>query len=723
MKILFVEDMPMDAELAERLLRKDGLDFESVRVDTCDAFLEALESFAPDIVVSDYSMPAFDGMSALLLARKHDPLLPFVVLTGSMNEDTAVACMKAGASDYVIKEHMSRLPFAVKEAMELCQTQRRNGDQERMLKQNEERYRTLFDGSSAVMLILDPDGGRIADANQTALAFYGLPGTELIGMTVDQVSIASKEQIRERLLRALKLELRVSESRHKKADGTEVDVELHTGPIRIEGKTFLLAIIHDISERKKAQRERDYAAARLSQFMAASPTVTFSLRLAPGNASLEWISENVHRVLGYTLDEALAPDWWFRNVHPLDRSQALAGMAEATKRGSYSQEYRFLRKDKAEVWLLEELRTMENEDGEEGVIGTLTDISERKIAEEELRIKGAALEAAENAVVLTDRIGAIEWVNSAFERLTGFIKAEAMGRNLGQLVKSGKHEQAFFRSLWETISSGETWSGEIWNRRKNGDLYLEEMTITPVLNQSRRIDHFIAIKRDVTERYQSQERLESSLKEKELLLREIHHRVNNNLQVISSLLSLSAARSSDAMYQAASGSMIRRIATMALAHEQLYGSKDVSKIGFSLYLREIVDILISADESIQTRPNLEFSLEEVFLNIEEAIPAGIAVSELVSNALRHGVQGLGEQGEITIDMRTLPSGELQIEVHDNGPGFPDGLDPSQAETLGLRLVDILSTQLWGSAEYKMDGGMSAFLRFTPGGGHPSLIGA
>ena len=463
MKILFVEDLPSDMELAARLLRKDGLEFESTRVDTRDAFLIALKEFRPDLIVSDYSMPSFDGMSALLLAKKQDPLMPFVMLTGSLNEDIAVSCMKAGASDYVIKEHMSRFSLAVREAMELSLTLRRTQVQEILLRQKEERYRTLFDGSSAVMLIVDPEMGRIVDANRTALEFYGLPGDSLIGLTVDQITTASAEQIQERLLSAENLDLRVSESRHKKADGTEVDVELHTGPIRIEGKTLLLAIIHDI-----------------------------------------------------------------------------------------------------------------------------------------------------------------------------------------------------------------------------------------------------------TERFQTRERLESSLREKEVLLREIHHRVNNNLQVISSLLSLSAAKTSDTKYQSASQAMIRRIAAMALAHEQLYSSKDVSRIDFSLYIREIVDLFISTEEPVQPGPNLEFALDKVFLDIEEAIPAGIVVSELVANALCHGVRGLGDRGRVWIEMHRGKDGQIQIEVKDNGSGFPDEVDPVKANSLGLQLVRILSAQLHGVIEYMMDGGTIASLRFTTG---------
>jgi len=123
LRILIVEDTPTDAELAERELRRGGLSFNAIRVETKEAFLRALEEFCPDLIISDYAMPHFDGMQALELTLQHDPTLPFIVLTGSMNEETAVECMKAGAADYVIKEHITRLPFAVKEALERKRTQ------------------------------------------------------------------------------------------------------------------------------------------------------------------------------------------------------------------------------------------------------------------------------------------------------------------------------------------------------------------------------------------------------------------------------------------------------------------------------------------------------------------------------------------------------------------------------------------------------------------------
>ncbi len=122
LRILFVEDLPTDQELAEWQLHAEGLEFISLRVETQDAFLHALDEFQPDLIISDYSMPEFDGMQALKLTQEMKRVIPFIVLTGSMNEDTAVECIKAGASDYVIKEHIHRLPFAVQEALKQQQT-------------------------------------------------------------------------------------------------------------------------------------------------------------------------------------------------------------------------------------------------------------------------------------------------------------------------------------------------------------------------------------------------------------------------------------------------------------------------------------------------------------------------------------------------------------------------------------------------------------------------
>lgn len=117
-RILFLEDLPADAEMAKRELKKAGIEFVGKVVETENDFRNELNGFLPDIIISDYSLPSFDGMSALKIVRKHTHYIPFIILTGSMNEETAVNCMKSGANDYVIKEQIKRLPYAVHEAIE-----------------------------------------------------------------------------------------------------------------------------------------------------------------------------------------------------------------------------------------------------------------------------------------------------------------------------------------------------------------------------------------------------------------------------------------------------------------------------------------------------------------------------------------------------------------------------------------------------------------------------
>lgn len=135
LRILIVEDFVTDAELAEWELRRGGIDFVSVRVETKDEFLSALSKYDPDLIISDYSLPLFNGRHALDLTLAHNPSLPLIILTGSINEETAVECMKAGAADYVIKEHIARLPFAVKGALERKQIQQARLTAERFLQQ------------------------------------------------------------------------------------------------------------------------------------------------------------------------------------------------------------------------------------------------------------------------------------------------------------------------------------------------------------------------------------------------------------------------------------------------------------------------------------------------------------------------------------------------------------------------------------------------------------
>ncbi len=180
LRVLIVEDLPTDAELCEREIRKVAAAAEFDRVETREAYLSALEAFQPDLIISDFKLPRFDGMSALRLALERAPDTPFIVTTGSMNEDTAVECMKAGAWDYVIKEHIKRLGPAVISALEQKQVRLRQKRAAEDLRASEEKYRCLIESTDDHVFLINRDL-RFIYANGKYLLRHGLTLESLVG--------------------------------------------------------------------------------------------------------------------------------------------------------------------------------------------------------------------------------------------------------------------------------------------------------------------------------------------------------------------------------------------------------------------------------------------------------------------------------------------------------------------------------------------------------------
>ncbi|MDI6616480.1 MAG: response regulator, partial [Syntrophaceae bacterium] len=224
--ILIIEDVPTDAELCEREVRKSLPHSEFMCVDTEKDYLAALKSFQPGLIISDYAMPQFDGMTALKLALKLVPETPFIILTGSMNEETAVECMKAGAWDYVIKEHIRRLGPAVVSVLRQAQLRKKRQATERELLKSEELFRKLFEEHSAVKLIVDPDTGWIINANDAAANFYGWSRERLRTMKVQDINTLPPEKVEGEMKKALASKRVRFEFRHRLADNSIRDVEV-----------------------------------------------------------------------------------------------------------------------------------------------------------------------------------------------------------------------------------------------------------------------------------------------------------------------------------------------------------------------------------------------------------------------------------------------------------------------------------------------------------------
>jgi two-component system cell cycle sensor histidine kinase/response regulator CckA len=183
LRILILEDVPMDAELVEYELERARIPFAARRVDSREEFLRELEDFHPDLILSDYTLPRFDGMTALSLARERAPSIPFLIVTGSVNEETAVGCMKAGATDYLLKSNLARIGPAIEAALERSRAHAEKTRAESALAASERRFRSLVQNSSDLVTILAPDG-TILYASDSAERIVGYTPKELVGRSL-----------------------------------------------------------------------------------------------------------------------------------------------------------------------------------------------------------------------------------------------------------------------------------------------------------------------------------------------------------------------------------------------------------------------------------------------------------------------------------------------------------------------------------------------------------
>jgi len=231
---------------------------------------------------------------------------------------------------------------------------------------------------------------------------------------------------------------------------------------------------------------------------------------------------------------------------------------------------------------------------------------------------------------------------------------------------------------------------------KDGTHRTAAVTGSPIYQDSK-VTSGISVARDITERVQAENRLRASLQEKEVLLKEIHHRVKNNLQIISSLLNLQAVHLQDPSLQAQYQDSQDRIRSMALIHERLYRSDDLAQIDFGSYLRDLTGSLAQTYQSQRQGITLNVSTDTVFLDIDTAMPCGLLVNELVSNALKHAFPS-GRNGTVSVELHNhaASSNQLRLVVRDDGIGFPADLEYPKTTTLGLQLVSSLVRQLGGT---------------------------
>ncbi|HEX7576124.1 MAG TPA: histidine kinase dimerization/phosphoacceptor domain -containing protein, partial [Candidatus Methanoperedens sp.] len=247
------------------------------------------------------------------------------------------------------------------------------------------------------------------------------------------------------------------------------------------------------------------------------------------------------------------------------------------------------------------------------------------------------------------------------------------------------------------------------HRRKDGTTFPVEVNISFIVLGKN--SYMVAVVRDITERKRIDEQIIQSLKEKEILLREIHHRVKNNMQIVSSLLGLQSGYIKEKKYIEMFRDSQNRINSMSLIHEKLYFSKDLAKIEFNEYISDLANSLFQSQGVKVGTIELSLNIENVSLGIDQGIPCGLIINELITNSLKYAFPD-GRKGEIKVSLCLNDENMVELVVGDNGVGIPDDIDFRKTESLGLRLVTILAEdQLHGEINLDRSRGTEFKIKF------------
>lgn len=391
LRILINEDMPSDAELLEHEIRKGAFDFITIRVENREGFLEALEQFKPDIILSDYHLPCFDGMQALTLARDHFPLIPFIIVTGAMNEEIAVECMKAGADDYVLKEHLKRLVPAISVALANSHDRKQQLLAEERLLSSEKKFRTIFENANDAIALLEDS--LFIDCNPMTERMFGCSREALLGHSPDEFSpefqnhgnISSRDLATEKIRNARDGTAQYFEWRHLNSDGIPIDVEVSLSPVQFDGRPLIMAVMRDITQKKQAERDLRESEAR---FKTLSQEFNLLLDAIPDtimlqSRDLEIIWANRAAIANFGGRDALTGDrYCYRLVHDTSKPHENCPVLESFRTGVPAKSIMQIRGDM--IWEVRAIPVRDDQGAIASVIEIGRDVTEFKKLEQQL---------------------------------------------------------------------------------------------------------------------------------------------------------------------------------------------------------------------------------------------------------------------------------------------------------------------------------------------------
>ncbi len=322
------------------------------------------------------------------------------------------------------------------------------------------------------------------------------------------------------------------------------------------------------------------------------------------------------------------------------------------------------------------------------------------------------LDANPNLIFVKDREGNLILGNQALTDFFGINIENLMGLTDDKLPPNKADLKRFITQDQEVfVTLKEKFIPEEHYHTRTGEVQWFQTIKKPIFSIDGQVEQVLGVATNITQRKMAEMKIQESLREKEVLLQEIHHRVKNNLQVISSLLDLQSQHIEEQPMLKLFQQSCNRIRSMALIHETLYNVKDFAKINFAEYIENLSSYLFSAYGVNAENINLELALDEINLNIDTAIPCGLLINELVSNALKHAFPNKAK-GTIYITLHGDEDKYYTLTIRDNGIGLPPHWEGKSGNSLGLKLVDVLAQQLEGTLQLNSGSGTEFSLRFS-----------